>query len=188
MANFLLEIQKVEAFEGPYSNDAQDSGGETVWGISRRNHPEWKGWVFVDDCKRENQPISEDLSIKNMARDFYKIHFWDVFELDACGDQRIAGAMFDTAVNMGPSRAVAFLQRAINVLSGNDDPTLALDGGWGPATRAALEITLGRGHETLVYKIISALRVEDYVSIAEVNGIRRKYIKGWLKRPFPEIV
>ena len=31
-----------------YVNDKDDSGGETIYGITRRNHPELKIWNSID--------------------------------------------------------------------------------------------------------------------------------------------
>ena len=35
--------------EGFYSNDIDDSGGETLYGIARNKNPKWLGWKIVDE-------------------------------------------------------------------------------------------------------------------------------------------
>jgi lysozyme family protein len=96
--------------EGSYSNDPNDAGGETNWGISKRSYP--------------------NVDIKNLTRDgakaIYKRDFWDVLA-DAPG--AIKYQVFDFAVNGGLSTAIHKLQAAIGV---------ADDGHWGPVSAAKL--------------------------------------------------
>ena len=81
--------------DGGYTNDPQDPGGETKWGISKRANP--------------------DLDIANLSLGDaimrYKIKYWDVFktfktaplDLDKA-DMAYAVAVFDTGVNCGVNR------------------------------------------------------------------------------------
>ena len=48
MADFTQAHALVKAFEGGYSNDPLDCGGETIYGISRQAHPHWPGWTMLD--------------------------------------------------------------------------------------------------------------------------------------------
>ena len=45
-----IVVKKIEKL---YSNNPQDAGGETVWGIARNKHPEWGGWPIVDQLKNQ---------------------------------------------------------------------------------------------------------------------------------------
>jgi lysozyme family protein len=94
--------------EGGYVNDPKDPGGETKYGISKKNFP--------------------DLDIKNLteedAREIYAKDYWNP---DVDG---VAGFLvFDTAVNSGHKIAIKLLQRSI----GADD-----DGILGPKTKAKI--------------------------------------------------
>lgn len=99
--------------EGGYSNDPQDPGGETNWGISKRSYP--------------------DLDIKNLTREgakaIYLRDFWTGGQMNQY-DGAIAFQVFDAAVNHGIRRAIKLMQLAAGV---------AEDGNVGPVTIAAIQ-------------------------------------------------
>ena len=50
---FLAALAIVKGIEKPYSNDPNDPGGETKWGVARNYHPEisdvaWVAWTEAD--------------------------------------------------------------------------------------------------------------------------------------------
>jgi len=90
------EFEKAISFvlehEGGYSNDPNDPGGETKFGISKRSYPE------LDISK---------LTLKQAKEIYYK-NYW----LKAgCNELPFPFniIVFDTAVNMGRRRAIEFL-------------------------------------------------------------------------------
>lgn len=96
--NFRKSLQFTLKWEGGYSYDASDPGGETKWGISKRYHP--------------------DVDIKNLtaeqAADIYAKEYWD-----ACGCDDIPFPMctvvFDTAVQPGIGHALDWLRASPDV-------------------------------------------------------------------------
>ena len=119
MANFDLAIPTVLQHEGGYSKDPDDPGGETNFGISKRSYPDVDiANLTVDDAKA-----------------IYQRDYWVPLMLDQVNDQAVATKVFDTAVNIGKSRAVKFLQRAVQNAGGG---IVDVDGGMGPQTLAAV--------------------------------------------------
>lgn len=102
--------------EGGYSNDPNDPGGETNWGISKRSYPK----VDIKHLTREG------------AYAIYLVDFWRRIDADRLPDG-VAFQLFDFAVNSGIETAVRYLQRAIGV---------ADDGHWGPSSQTMLDATL----------------------------------------------
>lgn len=98
--------------EGGYVNNPNDPGGETNYGISKRQYPH--------------------LDIKaltlNEARAIYHRDYWVPCMAEVFPDP-LRFQLFDTAVNSGPRQAVVLLQRALGV----DD-----DGVAGPVTMKAV--------------------------------------------------
>ena len=93
-SNFLEQALKFTLkWEGGYSNDPQDPGGETKYGISKRNHPK--------------------VDIKNLTFEgavaIYNTEYWGPSNCSGLS-LPISVCVFDTAVNLGVSRAVKFLQ------------------------------------------------------------------------------
>lgn len=108
--NFDLAFDRLMGFEGNYSDDPRDPGGETRWGISKRSYP--------------------NVNIKTLTRDgskaIYLRDFWN--PLDGA-HPAIRYQVFDFAVNGGLSTGLRKLQSAIGV---------ADDGHWGPHSMATL--------------------------------------------------
>lgn len=119
MANFDDAYKLLENKEGGYVHDADDSGGETYRGISRRYNPTWDGWVIIDALKRRyfgkalSKRLDADEQLQKLVKRKYKLGYWDVFELDSVPNQLVAFQMFDTNVNCGQAAAIRFAQKAL---------------------------------------------------------------------------
>jgi lysozyme family protein len=117
-------------FEGGYSNDPADPGGETKFGISKRAYPA--------------------LDIKNLTRaqvkPLYLRDYWGPAGCSAVPPE-LKYPLFDFAVNSGPARAAKTLQTRIGVIAdGSIGPiTLAEIALW-PAKDLALILCLDRLH------------------------------------------
>lgn len=98
MKDFFDEIiKKTLQYEGGYSNDSDDAGGETKYGISQRQYP--------------NVDIS-NLTLQDALK-IYKEDYYDRHNLSRINSKKIQWKVFDINVNAG--RGVKFLQRAVGV-------------------------------------------------------------------------
>lgn len=84
--------------EGGYVNDANDSGGETKYGISKKAYP------YID---------IPNLTIEQ-AKEIYKKNYWDRCKCDYLPDA-LSVAVFDFAVNSGVNRAIRILQASLRI-------------------------------------------------------------------------
>jgi len=104
-------IEFVMAAEGTYVNNILDPGGETKYGISKRQFP--------------------DLDIKTITRQdaigIYREKYWNTCKCDQLPSP-LAMVLFDSAVNQGPSIAIRLFQKSVGVTA---------DGVMGPETIAA---------------------------------------------------
>ena len=118
VADFLSAVSIVLIHEGGYVSKPSDPGGETNFGISKREFP--------------------DIDIKNLtveqAKQIYFDHFWTPYQLSEINHQGTANFIFDLLVNMGPYRDFQIVQRALNEIGNN----LIIDGKIGPNTLAAI--------------------------------------------------
>ena len=139
------------------TNDADDPGGLTKWGISQRAFP--------------------DLDIQNLTFDgaaaIYLATYWRPIRADDLPES-LAIKLFDFAVNFGVSRASTMLQRSLNVLAGT--MALSVDGRIGGVTVAA--VSAERDPDALLC-IVRYFAARHYVELG-----RTKYIRGWIKRAF----
>ncbi|SPM44721.1 Uncharacterised protein [Orientia tsutsugamushi] len=90
-------VNFVLSHEGGYSDDPDDDGGETKFGISKRSYPH----VDVDALTVEQ------------AKNIYKCDFWEPQLYKDIKDVNFATKVFDLAVNMGSNWAHRLVQRAL---------------------------------------------------------------------------
>lgn len=179
MGNFLISLKITGGNEGGYNKDPDDKGGETIFGISRNNWPNWPGWKVVDFTKKcypkysihqLNQLLMADHELPALRDQFYKQNFWDVNSLDKINDQQICNTMYDFGVNSGTSHAANFLQQVVKT---------AIDGKIGSKTLAAVN----SGNAEEIYTDYNDLRNRFYHLIA--FGTQAKYLDTWLSRLVP---
>lgn len=118
MANFDEEFDKLILAEGGYVNDPDDSGGETYFGISRKNNKRWGGWKIIDEEKKNGvknitSRLKQNSYLTELAKNLYKTNYWDVLELDDIPSQSIAHQLFDTCVNCGKTTAIRIAQQVL---------------------------------------------------------------------------
>lgn len=99
MSDFDKAFERVIGVEGGYVNDPRDPGGETIYGITKRDHPD----LWVDG------PPSLDA-----AKARYKSQYWDKVRGDDL-PWPINVLVFDAAVNQGAGPAIVMLQKALRV-------------------------------------------------------------------------
>jgi lysozyme family protein len=174
-------------FEGTYSNDPTDTGGETWKGVARNKHPHWKGWDLVDSLKSDPSfpaCLSQSVGLEQAVQDFYREEFWEKM---GCPNMPPALALdiFDCGINCGTGTAIKMLQRVLNVM--NKCQALyadtAADGQWGAGTQAAMLgyfATRKDLDELLV--AFNCLRGSYYVECAEKREANEKYEFGWFKQ------
>jgi len=137
------------------TRDPDDPGGTTRFGISQRAH--------------------KDVDIENLtydkASDIYYEHYYKPaktgsFPID------LQEIYLDMVVNMGYSRAVKVVQRAVNA-KGAD---LIVDGKLGPKTLGAVR------DKNLEPERLTAYRVVYYVELCKKRPSMWKYYFGWYRR------
>lgn len=156
--------------EGGYSNDPDDPGGATNFGITKSD--------LNEHGKSLNLPTSvQELTIDD-AKTFYKTIYWDRYHYEAINSLTIATKVFDLAVNMGPQEAHKLIQRALK-WSGYG---VEEDGVLGPKTLAAINQMCLYNREQDLDDEIKAEASHYYEHITEENPKLYKFLKGWLKR------
>lgn len=123
MKEFERCLQKVLLSEGGYVNRADDPGGETNKGITKRVYDAYR--------ERVGKPVQSvrDISQAEIAA-IYRAAYWDLAKCDQL-PAGISYVVFDGAVNSGVSQSIKWLQRALGVV--------AVDGVIGNATLAAVQ-------------------------------------------------
>lgn len=186
MAEFLISYKKTMSIEGAYSNDADDSGGETWKGISRNNFPDWDGWCVVDGRKNVSdfpKCLNNYDVLEIQVQKFYKSEFWDKFRGDVIQYQDIADELFEQSINLGIGTANKNFQTCLTVLNRNSlYPDLVIDGAVGNTTIKALQTYLKTDTPDLLVKLLNRIQGYHYINLALRKPTQRKYIRGWATR------
>jgi lysozyme family protein len=114
--NFDQAFDRLIGFEGGYSNNSHDPGGETMWGITRRV------------ALQEGYTGDMRFLPRATAKAIYLNRYWTPIHADHVPDAA-RYAVFDGAVNDGVIQAARWMQRAVGV---------GEDGVLGPASLAAI--------------------------------------------------
>ncbi|MCI4437291.1 MAG: hypothetical protein JHC33_10840 [Ignisphaera sp.] len=158
MAEFGPAVTKTLKIEGGYSNNPNDAGGPTNFGITLGllmslgkhggdlNHD---GSVNIEDVKFMTQ---QD------ALNIYKQLYWHG---DNITSQAIAEKNFDMGVNIGVSNAAKLLQKALNQLG----QLVEIDGNIGPATITNVNMV----DENALMTELCTLQEDYYWSITQSN-------------------
>lgn len=147
-------------WEGGLSDHPNDPGGRTMKGVTQATYDAWR--------KARNLPIRDVAQIgQEELGAIYRDNYW---RAAAC--ERLRAALdlvqFDTAVNMGPRRAVKILQTAVGA---------TVDGAFGPNTQAACDACVLPDVTTQYCDIREGI----YRSLARRPG-QDVFLKGWLNR------
>lgn len=168
-------VERLIAREGGYVNNPNDSGKETIWGITRA-------------VARENGFTGRMIDMtRDQAKVIYRAKYWAKpgLYLVAPLSAKIAEELLDTGVNMGTGTAGFFLQRSLNALNreGRDYPDVKLDGAIGPGSAGALGSFLklrGPPGEAVMLKALNCLQGARYIEIAEDREQSEDFVFGWL--------
>lgn len=146
--SFLLEL------EGPASNDPDDAGGFTEYGLSER---------FLKSHGLARPRSAED------AFPIYAKYFFYDHKLDRL-PAPIACYLFLMGVLVGPAFAIRLLQRAVGA---------AVDGKIGPETIRLLQ----RRGVRFALELTAAHMCNHLLNVSTYRwGTNKKYLIGWLRR------
>lgn len=154
--NFAQSLKRVLAREGGWADHPKDPGGATMKGVTIAT---FRRYVKANATKADLRSITDE-----QIATVYRRHYWDAVAGAELPDG-VDYAVFDFAVNSGPSRAAKYLQAVLGVVQ---------DGRVGPATLAAARARLGAG-------IINQL-CDDRIAFLQRLPTWKTFGKGWTKR------
>lgn len=169
-------IDEIIRVEGGYTNNPNDTGGATNFGITEKVA---RANGFTGDMKFLPESVARDIYMQQyvIAPGFDKV---------AGISAHVGAELVDTGVNCGPAVAGKFLQRALNAF--NDEqkhyPDLLVDGGCGAKTIEALKkyfAIRGRDGESTMLKALNCLQGAHYLSITESRPANENFCYGWIK-------
>lgn len=154
MTAFDQAFEIVVGHEGGFSDDPNDPGGRTKYGISQRSYPDVNIAALTLDG----------------AKALYRRDYWDKCGCDAL-DPGLALVVFDAGVNNGVGQAIRWLQGAVGV---------AADGVIGPVTRSAIHNA--NDEETLV--ALHAARIYMMAGLSTWKNFGRGWSRRLARLPY----
>ena len=167
--------------EGVLSDDKNDKGGLTKYGVSMA--------YLQDLAKRKPSLLMEILGTKDITRRvvreitktqaslIFKWTFWTPYQLDEL-PLATAFMVYDMNVNHGPGNSIRIAQKGCNRLPSLVSPLLIVDGKLGPKTRAALRLcACASGIHAIANE-----RKAFYQRIVDRDSSQRVFLRGWTNR------
>lgn len=150
--------------EGGWSNNVNDSGGKTMFGVTQATYDAYKLHKGL-----ATQPVN--LITHEEARDLYDTMYWRTAYCDKL-PWPISYLTFDAAVNSGPSRSVKWTQAGLGV---------SADGAVGPGTLAAASTAVSTGDAKTILSIVDQ-RVQFLCNIVKNQPTQLTFLLGWWRR------
>ncbi len=169
-------IEALIAREGGYVDHPDDRGGATHFGITARTA---RAFGYEGDMR--------DLP-RAVAVRIYRRRYWTDTGFDRVAKiaPEVAAELFDTGVNMGPSVAIGFLQRALNALNRRErdwrdvSSSCVVDTATLGALAAFIKRRGARG-EAVLCRALDALQGARYIELAEARPANESFVFGWLQ-------
>lgn len=159
---------------GKYTNDPNDSGGPTRWGITERT-------ARANGYPGEMRYFPRDSAVR-----LYLAQYWSSpgFSTVHLHHPELAVRLADFGVLAGPDTSSKQLQRCLNVLNrgGSDYPDMVADGKIGQKTISALKVFLKlRGSDgcRVLLGMVASLQSVYLVELAERRPKDEEYQFGW---------
>lgn len=180
MARTIQEIIEavLEAEGEKYTNDPNDAGGPTKWGVTLATLQKIRG---LPTTAAQVEKLTRVEAFEIYRRRFV---VEPGFDLITALNWKIGAEVVDTGVNMGQPTAATFLQRSLNAFNqrGVLYPDVEVDGACGPATAQALKAYLAHRGEKGVTVLLRALNAQQgvrYLELAERRPQNEDFTFGW---------
>lgn len=169
-------IEEVIGKEGRYSNHPDDTGGETMWGITKYVARQ-NGWLG----SMKDLPRGEAIRI-------YRAEYVVKPGFDVVADiyPKVGAECVDTGVNMGPRWPSLWLQMLLNAFNdqGKLYKDIGEDGDIGPGTLNALRAFKnhrGADGEAVLLAGLNAYQGVRYVELTRTRQRNESFVYGWFK-------
>jgi lysozyme family protein len=162
-------IEDVIRREGGFVDHPADRGGPTKFGITQAALTRHLGRAAA---AAEVEGMSLD-----QARQIYRRDYYQGPRIDRLPAQ-IQPFVFDSAVNHGPARAIAFVQQVCNLAGFGQ---LVVDGACGPRTIRAAHDAAWAMKDWLLAALVEERR-NFYQAIAQADPSQAVFLGGWLNR------
>ena len=175
--------ERILKFEGKWSDDPDDPGKQTKWGVTLATAQRFgldlngDGEVTIDDLRK----LTRSAAIELFLKEYYEIpRINRLLSHVPLSEHGLRASLFDQAVHSGPKASIELLQKTCVLC---DEPC-KVDGSIGADTMAAVSNIVSRFPKTDdgLYLLTSAYGIERRKRYLGIARNRPKSIKYVLKR------
>jgi len=157
-------IDTILKYEGTYTNNLNDHGGPTNYGITAADYGRWRG--------KSAPATAEEVQAMDVAtaRMIYKKWYIEDPGFARVTDDKLRLVLVDSGVLFGTRRATIWLQQELGVLA---------DGKFGDETMAALE---SYTQPNLLPRRVLGRRFGAIADIVKKDTTQITFLRGWINR------
>jgi lysozyme family protein len=173
-ADFRTAYAYILKHEGWYANVPGDRGKETYGGISRKYNPNWWGWRFIDEYKRNNGPITRYTHFPELdfwVMDYY-LDIWVKEEFYNLHHQNIANYVLDFRIN--GTIGAKLVNKSLRELGMHTTKENVID--------STTINALNNINRRLFLNHLKNRRIHFYKSIAKRDTTQEQFLNHWIKR------
>ena len=165
MAHIEQLIPKIFRWEGGWSDDPADHGGQTNMGITLAT---WKSCGYDKD--RDGDIDSQDLRLvtRSDVVNLLRLHYWNRWKADRILNQSVANLLVDWVWNSG-KYGITIPQRILSVKA---------DGIVGEQTLLAVN----SADQSHLFHDLKEARKSFFLDIAKKDPSQKRFLGGWLNR------
>ncbi|MGE0638395.1 MAG: glycoside hydrolase family 108 protein [Bacteroidia bacterium] len=179
MAEFGKWLSFLQDWEGGFSDDKADRGGQTKYGVTLATYT-----ALAPSILREQNPTAEkhkNLSPSDASRII--LYYWNKVEGSRINDQALANALADWYFHSG-FWAVHNLHKVLNKNFGTSLPVSKKEGGkWKPVTFSEKSLTaVNSANPSALFDYLSKERESFLRHIVTKDATQERFLNGWLNR------
>lgn len=174
-ADFRIAYAFIMEHEGWYANVPNDRGKETYGGISRKYNPDWWGWRFIDEYKRNNGPIARYTHFPELdfwVQDYY-LHIWVTEHFYNLNNQNVANYVLDFRIN--GTIGAKLTNRSLRELGCTHITTENV------INQTTID-ALNSINREIFLNHLKNKRIRFYRSIAQRDSTQKQFLNHWIKR------
>lgn len=176
MADFNQAVQILLKQEGGFSDDPNDPGGATNYGISLR-FLRAEGLLNNMDFDHDGDVDADDMRLlpRDVTVNIYLTRWWEKYGYGSILNQDVANKLLSFSVNMGAHQAHKLIQRALRATG----RSVQDDGILGPNTLSAIT-----GADSLLLAPFRSEAAGFYRLVAALHPAQAGELSGWLNRAY----
>lgn len=174
---FIILWEMLLGIEGDESNDPDDNGGHTKWGVTEASARRWGYEGAMSEFTKDN------------SKQFYWEEHWKPLRLSEIAQisKELTEELFEAGVNCGTKRVATWLQTSLNLMNQNrkDYQDINVDSNIGPITVNLVQMFLNkrgmRGKKVLL-TMLNVFQGHHYITLGLKDPRQEKWMFGWFEK------